>query len=255
MSLSVSRFGPLVEVELRGPHHNAINVATWHALAEEFHRFASDDRIRCIVIGGADGNFAAGADIAEFNTQRHDLASVRHYHENVIAPALFAIAGCPHPVIAKIEGFCIGGGLEIAASCDLRYASESAQFGVPIARLGFSMAPDEMQALLSVASPALARELLLEGRILDASEAYLKGLVTSVVAAGELDAAVTAAVARINAGAPLAARINKRLLHAITHHNLTAAARAAGFDYAESADHREGVAAFLARRSPTFSGS
>jgi enoyl-CoA hydratase/carnithine racemase len=255
MSLSVSRNGPLVEVELRGPHHNAISMAMWRALTEEFTRFASDEKIRCVVISGANGNFAAGADIHEFTELRRDLASVRKYHEDVIAPALAAVARCPHPVIAKIEGFCIGGGLELAACCDMRYASESAQFGVPIARLGFSLAPDEMVALYGLAGPAVTRELLLEARLLDAQEAYSKGLLTSVVSHAELDLAVEAAVGRVTLGAPLAARLNKRLLWVLARQGLTETERAAAFGYAESDDHREGVAAFLAHRTPTFRGS
>jgi enoyl-CoA hydratase len=254
MSLSVSRDGPLVEVELRGPHHNAINAAMWRALTEEFTRFGADEKIRCVIVSGANGNFAAGADIGEFPELRHDLQSVRAYHEHVIAPALSAIARCPHPVIARIEGFCIGGGLELAACCDMRYAADSAQFGVPIARLGFALAPDEMLALYALAGPAVTRELLLEARLLDAHEAFAKGLVTGVVPLGELGLAVDTAVARVTAGAPLAARLNKRLLWALSHGGLTEVERAAAFGYAESEDHKEGVAAFLAHRPPEFRG-
>ncbi|WP_416049480.1 enoyl-CoA hydratase/isomerase family protein [Cupriavidus basilensis] len=235
---------------------NAISVAMWRALAQGFADLSADPSLRCVVVRGADGNFAAGADIAEFPEERGDAAALRRYHEAVIAPALAAIAGCLHPTLAMIEGVCVGGGLEIACHCDLRIAADDSRFGVPINRLGFPMAPGELTGLLALAGRAVTLEILLEGRVFDAAEAREKGLLTRVVPAAVLGEEVAAAVKRIVAGAPLAARINKQSIRRLAPAPapLTAAELDAHFRYGDSADHAEGVAAFLARRPPRFSG-
>src|SRR5690606_12394491 len=121
--------------------------------------------------------------IREFPRERADHDLVQHYHREVLAPALRAVAMCPHPVVAAIEGVCVGGGLEIACQCDLRIAADSARFGVPIGRLGFPMAPDEMRGLLALAGRAATLAILLEGRVFDAAEAQRLGLLTRVVPA------------------------------------------------------------------------
>ena len=255
MSLVVVRHGACVFVTLQGAHHNAIDQATWVALRDTFEPLESDEALRCVVISGAAGHFAAGADITEFPALRASLAGVRHYHEDIIAPALDAIRHSAAPVIAKISGDCIGGGLEIAASCDLRYAADNARFGAPIGRLGFSMAPEELAALLRVASPAVCAELLFEGRLLDGAEAAARGLVTRVVKAELLDVAVDEAIRRIVTQAPRAQRINKVLLRTLTAAALDEAQRLFAFSYAETSDHQEGVTAFLERREPHFTNN
>ncbi|WER45262.1 enoyl-CoA hydratase-related protein [Cupriavidus sp. WKF15] len=236
---------------------NAISAQMWLALADGFTRLSADTSLRCVVVRGADGNFAAGADIAEFPIVRGDESAVRRYHMEIIAPALEAIAGCPHPTVAMIEGVCVGGGLEIACHCDLRIAADNSRFGVPINRLGFPMAPGELQGLLALAGRAVALEILLEGRVFDAAEAREKGLLTRVVPAGALAAEVDATVRRITAGAPVAARINKATIRRLSPQPepLSAKELAAHFAYAEGGDHAEGVAAFLARRPPRFEGN
>lgn len=236
---------------------NAISAQMWDALTEGFTRLSADPSLRCVVVRGADGNFAAGADIAEFPTERGDEAAVRRYHMETIAPALAAIAGCLHPTVAMIEGVCVGGGLEIACHCDLRIAADNSRFGVPINRLGFPMAPGELKGLLALAGRAVVLEILLEGRVFDAAEAREKGLLTRVVPAGGVAAEVDATVRRITAGAPVAARINKATIGRLSPQPapLSAEELAAHFAYAEGGDHAEGVAAFLARRPPQFQGN
>ncbi|OZI30344.1 enoyl-CoA hydratase [Bordetella genomosp. 10] len=250
------REGGLVFVTLDHPGRmNAITVAMWRQLAQTFAALSADLSVRCIVVAGAGGHFAAGADIREFPRERRDRSAVQDYHRNTLAPALRAIADCPHPVVASIEGVCIGGGLEIASQCDLRIAAASARFGVPINRLGFPMAPDEMQGLLALAGRAATLELLLEGRILDAAEASARGLLTRVVPDAELAAETRKCAARILRGAPLAARINKRTLRRLERgHPLEDEEYPGFFSYADSHDHQEGVRAFLAGEEPTFSG-
>ncbi len=252
----LGRDGAIARVTLSHPGRlNAITVAMWQQLRETFEVLSADDGLRCVVVAGEGGNFAAGADIREFPRVRGDRAAVQHYHREVLAPALRAVAHCPHPVVAEIEGVCVGGGLEIASQCDLRIAAQSSRFGVPINRLGFPMAPDEMQGLLALAGRAATLAILLEGRVFDAAEALRLGLLTRAVPDGEVPGAVRDCVAGILRGAPLAARINKRqsrrLLDAAP---LSEAEYEDYFSYADSRDHREGVRAFLAGQSPTFTG-
>lgn len=256
-TVTFARDGAVGTVTLSHPGKlNAISVAMWQALASGFATLAADTSLRCVVVRGADGNFAAGADIAEFPDVRGDEASLRRYHVDVIAPALAAVSGCPHPTLAMIEGVCVGGGLEIACNCDLRIAATGSRFGVPINRLGFPMAPGELRGLLALVGRAATLEILLEGRVFDAAEAERKGLLTRVVADAALAAEIEATVSRLCTGAPLAARINKATITRLAPapEPLTEAELDAHFAYARSRDHAEGVAAFLARRPPDFSG-
>lgn len=253
----LERDGPIALVTLSHPGRlNAITVSMWKELARVFAELSADDGLRCVVVRGEGGNFAAGADISEFPRERADLAGVRHYHTRILAPALEAIGSCMHPVIAAIEGVCVGGGLEIASRCDLRIAAAGSRFGVPINRLGFPMAPDEMLGLLSLAGRAVTLEILLEGRVFGAAEAMSKGLLTRVVPDAELHADVMRCARRLARGAPLAARINKQTVARLSPapEPLTDAELDMFFRYAESRDHHEGVRAFLAGVEPEFTG-
>lgn len=224
----------------------------WEALRSTFDQLSTDDTVRCVVVRGAGGHFAAGADISEFAQVRHDRASGTHYHMNVIAPALTAVATCPHPTVAAIEGNCVGGGLEIAASCDLRIAQRQARFGIPIHRLGFPLAPLEMQAVLALVGKAVTLELLLEGQLLNADTACVKGLVQHVT--DTLDKSLQTTIENILRGSPEAARISKRLArhYAESSQPLTADQLDAAFAYLDSENYRAGIAAFLGKRPPPF---
>ena len=203
---------------------------------------------------GEGGNFAAGADIAEFATHRNNAEQGIHYHTGFVTPALHAITQCIHPTIAAIEGACVGGGLEIACACDLRIASASSRIGIPIQRLGFALAPDEMQGLLQLVGLATTLELLLEGRVYDAAEAMHKGLLHRIVDDVASNAQETAQ--RIASGAPLAARMNKQLARRLNplQGKLTAQEFLDAFLLLNSSDYREGVDAFLNHRKPDFKG-
>ncbi len=253
-TVQLEKTGEIATLTLNNPEKlNAINLAMWQQLAENMLEIAVDRSIRCVVIRGAgDEAFAAGGDLEEFVTGRATLAQALHYHGEV-ARALTAIADCPHPTVALIRGACIGGGLEIAGSCDLRICGEGARFGAPINKVGFSMYPGEMEALLRLAGEAVLKEILLEGRILNASEAYAKGLVTRVVPDAQLADEAYATARRIAAGAPLVAGWHKQWIKRLLNDQpLSDEEKAASFAFLDTEDYQEGLAAFLEKRKPVF---
>jgi len=257
-AVTVTVEGRVATVRLATPGKmNALSVAYWEALRAAFVALAANRQVRAIVLRGHEGNFAAGADISEFTTVRADVEQGTRYHEETVKGALQAIAECPIPSVALIEGACVGGGLEIACSCDLRVAATSARFGVPINRLGFPLAHSELMAMLGLVGRAVALEILLEGRVFGAAEAYDKGLLTRVVDDDLVEAEAYAAAERIAAGSPMAARANKRWIRRLApvQEPLSAAEIREHFAFFDSADYREGVRAFIAKTKPEFPDS
>lgn len=235
---------------------NAVSVAMWQRLRALFEGLAErEPALRCVILRGEGGCFVSGGDIEEFPAFRFDAARLRHFHEQIVAPALDALYRCDIPLVAQIERACVGGGLEIACQCDLRIAGAGSRFGAPIARLGFPMAPDELAGVARVAGLATAAEILLEARLLDAATALQRGLVHRVVPDAEVAAEAEATARRIAAGAPRAARLNKRTLRLVAaQFHFSEAERAALAAYAEGPDHREGITAFIEKRAPQFTG-
>jgi enoyl-CoA hydratase/carnithine racemase len=252
----VERDGAIATVVLNRPDKlNALTKPMWQRLGEAMHGLSADDTLRCVVLRGAGGKaFAPGNDIGEFATERSNAVQGKAYGR-VMHGALDAIAQCVHPTVALIEGICVGGGLEIAALCDLRICGESSRFGVPINKLGLVMAHAELAALLQLAGRATTLEMVLEGRVFGAREALDKRLVHRVVADAEVAAEAYATAQRIAAGAPLVARWHKQFLRRLeTRQPLTEAERDAGFACYDSEDFRIGVRAFLAKTVPEFVG-
>ena len=179
----VTRDGPAATVSLSNPgKRNALTVTMWRELAAVMAQLSADDALRCVVLRGAGSEaFAAGADIAEFATVRNTAEQGKVYHRELVYGALRAVGECRHPTVAMIHGACAGGGLELACQCDLRIAGHGARFGVPINRLGFAIAYDELAALLPLVGRAAALEILVEGRMWSAEEAQAKGLLTRLV--------------------------------------------------------------------------
>jgi enoyl-CoA hydratase len=179
----VARDGVIATVVLSNPAKlNALTVAMWPALAGAMDALSADETVRCIVLRGAGREaFSAGADIAEFATERDNADQGRRYHREYVHGALKAVGECRHPTVAMIHGPCVGGGLEIACACDVRISGLSGRFGVPINRLGFAIAYDELAAVLPLTGRAVALEILLEGRVWDAQRALEKGLLSRVV--------------------------------------------------------------------------
>lgn len=251
----LSRSGDIATVTLSHPDKlNALNAAMWRRLREVMAQVSADESLRCVILRGAGEAFAAGGDLEEFRTARATVDLALAYHE-AVGTALDAIADCPHPTVAAILGPCVGGGLEIACACDLRIAGESAKFGAPIMKLGFSMYPGELSGLLRLAGPAVAKEILLEGRLLTAAEAYAKGLLTRVVSDAEVFAEAQAAAVRIASGAPLVARWHKQwIARLLEDRPLTEDEKRESFAFLDSADYAEGLTAFLEKRPPRFQG-
>ena len=202
--------------------------------------------------GAGEKAFSPGNDIAEFATARSNKAQAIEYGRAMHETAA-ALEACPHPLVAQIHGICVGGGLEIAALCDLRICGTGSRFGVPIKNLGLVMAYAEMAPLVRLVGRAVTLEILLEGRIMDASEALAKGLVTRVVADEDVAAQTLAAAQRIAEGAPLVARWHKKFARRLADTRpLADAERDECFDCFDTEDFREGYAAFLAKRKPAF---
>ena len=251
----VKKDGVITFVTLSNPAKlNAIDSAMWRSLAQTFTDLSQDTSLRCVIVCGDGDNFAAGADIEEFASVRNTIKQGIEYHTDIIARALESIATCLHPTVAAIEGVCIGGGLEIACACDLRIASPMSRFGIPINRLGFPLAPGELQGLLHLVGKAAVLEILLEGRVFDATEAKEKRLIHRI--SDDVPAEVSAVARRIAQGAPLAARFNKQLIRrmASAPEPLTEQELRAAFTFLESDDYREGLQSFLQKRDPDFIG-
>jgi enoyl-CoA hydratase/carnithine racemase len=255
-SVLVSRDGAIATVTLNKPERlNALDRSMWRELGRVFGALDADEDLRCVVLRGAgDKAFAAGADIAEFATERANAAQAREYGR-VVQAAMDAVARCRHPVIAVIHGACVGGGLELAAVCDLRLCGESSRFGVPVKNLGLVMAYGELRGLVDLVGRAVALEIVLEGRVFGAEEARAKGLVNRVLPDAQVEAEAAATAQRIAEGAPLVARWHKKFARRLADPNpLTPEEYDESFACFDTEDYRIGYRAFLAKRKPEFRG-
>lgn len=249
--------GAVGRVTISSPRRrNALTVEMWRKLRQAFNELAQRNDVHCIVLRGDGGNFAAGADISEFPRERFDMASGRRYHLEVIEPALDAIRQAPQPVIAAIEGSCVGGGLEIISVCDVRLAARGARFGAPVGKLGFPLALPELVPLLRLVGLSLASDLLLTGRLLTADEALMGELVQRVAPADGMDALIEEFVGAVLESSPLAARLNKSNLRMLAEQGgrYTQVQLDESFRFFDSSDYTEGLNAFLAHRKPKFHG-
>ncbi|MEJ8847347.1 enoyl-CoA hydratase/isomerase family protein [Variovorax rhizosphaerae] len=251
-TVEVRREGAMAFVTLSHPGRlNAMSRAMWLALRSNFEALSADEALRCILVRGESGAFCAGGDISEYPSFRFEEQSLRTFHEDEVWAGLQAMLDCPVPMVAQIEGACMGAGIEIASCCDIRMAAASAKFGAPIAKLGFPMAPREAALVQRAVGDVLARDMLLAASVHGAQRLYEAGFLLQVVPDDELPAAALAHASRIAALAPAAARLNKATFLAL---NRSAASELVptAYRYADSPEHREGIAAFLAKRSPVF---
>jgi 2-oxoglutaroyl-CoA hydrolase len=219
-------------------------------LAGVFAELEADDAARVVVLTGAGGSFTAGGDIAGFlEASAEELSRLA---ENVGAPER-----CPKPVIAKLQGYAFGVGLELALACDFRIASDDVQLALPEVKLGMIPGSGGTQRLARLIGLGRAKDAILRGRRIAAAEALALGLVTEVVPVADLDAAVARLIGELLALSPLALATAKEVLDAAYELPLSEGLALEGRAYArlrESHDFREGVEAFLEKRPPRFEG-
>lgn len=254
--VTVERQGDIATVTLNQEAKlNAVSLAMWDWIGEVFTELDADDSLRCVILRGAgDRAFSVGADISEFEEHRSTAAKAKRYGKRTHG-ALAKIVDCRHPVIARIDGLCVGGGLELACTADLRICSQRARFGIPIKRLGLVVAYAELAPLVQLVGPSNAKEILMEGNIFDAARAYDMGLVNRVVEDDKLDDEIHATAKRIAEGAPLVARWHKKFTaRLMSPKPLTKAERDESFDCFGTEDFQIGYKAFLAKQKPEFKG-
>ncbi|MFN0074017.1 MAG: enoyl-CoA hydratase-related protein [Chloroflexota bacterium] len=255
----VQRRGAIATLVLHHPRRrNAMTVAMWDRLGVVARELNDDSSVAVIILRGSGVDaFSAGADISEFDEQRSTPEKALAYSHRV-HHALEGLVNASKPTIAMVSGYCVGGGCELAIAMDMRIVADGATFGIPAARLGISIAFDDIKRLVDLVGPAYASEILFTGRRLSAERALQIGLVNQVVAAEDLERLTYEIAEEIAGSAPTSVAWSKRAIKLILRDpGLTTApdrdaqaAQAFGTD-----DFREGVRAFLEKRPPKFLGT
>jgi enoyl-CoA hydratase len=236
---------------------NAMSLDMWQGLGIAAEALERDPETRVVVLKGAGGKaFVSGADISEFEKHRADAAQKKTY-DAVAARGHAGLAALSKPLVAMIEGYCVGGGLAIALAADVRFAAANAQFAIPAARLGLGYDYRGVAALARLVGPSAAKDILFSARFLDASEALRLGLLNFVVEPAELETQVMAYAARIAQNAPLTVQAAKRAIQVFEGYSDSQKAEeisALVLRCFDSDDYKEGRRAFLAKRPPQFQG-
>jgi enoyl-CoA hydratase len=236
---------------------NAMSLDMWEGLGHALVELRDDAEVRVVILAGAgDKAFVSGADISQFEKNRHNAQASEEYAKKSAAQRAL-LADYPKPIIACIRGFCLGGGMQVAMSADIRIASDNSQFGIPAAKLGIAYGYDGLKNLVSLVGPSWARLIMYTGMKIDAAEAVRIGLVDRVVPdAGLWDA--TMEIARtISGNAPLAIQAAKITIAQVLKDpdkRDTDAIKAIGTACMDSEDFREGRTAFMEKRKPRFKG-
>ncbi|MCR9277835.1 MAG: enoyl-CoA hydratase [Pseudomonadaceae bacterium] len=237
--------------------HNALSLDMWQGMGDAFAAFEDDDDVRVIVMRGAGGKaFVSGADISEFDSKRSNAQQKQEYGA-IAGRATKALATCSKPVIALIEGYCIGGGLATALGADIRIATNKSTFGIPAGRLGLGYEYASVAKLSHVVGPSNARHILLSAELFGAEQALDYGLIHQMVDHDNIDEIVTNYSRNVAANAPLTLRAVKASLAAFERGGRPdeiAAAEALVADCFDSEDYKEGRRAFRDKRTPDFTG-
>jgi enoyl-CoA hydratase/carnithine racemase len=236
---------------------NAVSFDMWSAVPATFAALDADPAVRVVVIAGdGDKAFISGADISQFEKLRGTAEAQAEYNR-AVEKAYLAPMHCSKPVIARIRGICIGGGLGFAAACDLRICSEDAVFRMPAARLGLGYSPTGVRRFMNVIGAANTCDIFFTARKFDAQEALRMGFVSRVVPAAQLEQAVAETCALIAENAPLTVAAAKfavqQALKDPAERDMAKAVHLVETCFA-SADHQEGRKAFMEKRKPSFSG-
>jgi len=245
-------------VTLNNPaRRNAISLDMWQAMDAAFARFEADSAVRVVVMRGAGGKaFAAGADISQFEDQRKNAEQAEEY-ARISRAGRDRIGGFSKPLIAMIEGYCIGGGVLLAALADIRIGAENSVYGIPAARLGLGYPFDSVEKIVGLVGPAVAKELLFTARRFDAARAQAVGLINLSVPSDVLEDEVRAMAAEIAQNAPLTIQLVKFEVAQVKRDAAERDMRGVEariktcFD---SADYRNGRQAFMEKRTPIFEG-
>ena len=232
---------------------NALNDQLMDELTAALDVAEADDAVRCMVITGSERAFAAGADIKEMMSKDY----VQAYREDFITRNWERVTRCRKPVIAAVSGFALGGGCELAMMCDLIIASDTAKFGQPEITLGVSPGAGGTQRLTRLVGKSKAMDMILTGRMMDATEAESAGLVSRVVPAASLIEEALAAAAKIAALSPISMMLTKEMVNAAYETTLYEGVRLERRLFHSMfalADQKEGMAAFSEKRKAEFKG-
>ena len=237
--------------------HNAVSLEMWDAVSRILDDFASDPNINVVVITGAGGKaFVSGADISKFGDERSNKEAVAHYNTTV-ERAYTRLHEFPKPTIAMIRGYCIGGGLGLAVSCDMRICSDNSRFALPAAKLSLGYGYNGLKRFVDLVGPAFTKEIFYTARQFSAAEAKEMGLVNRVLPEAELEAFVKDYAEMIGGNAPLTIKAVKTITTEILKEEAKrdlSRCTAAVQDCFDSEDYIEGRDAFLQKRKPVFKG-
>lgn len=255
-TLQIRREGPIGTIVFSNAEkYNAMTADMWRALPPRMAELEDDASIRVIVlVGDGDKAFVSGADVSQFGAERTDTAAQQRYNEMVEA-AYVAPARATKPVIAQIRGICMGGGLGLAAACDIRVCADDARFRMPAGRLGLGYSQTGVHRFVALLGVQNTYDIFFSARIFDAAEALRMGFVSRVVAAAQLDDVVRTLTAAIADNAPLTAKAIKTTINAYLRNpaDTDAADAQQAIDRCNASDdYREGVLAFAEKRKPVF---
>src|SRR5580658_7627489 len=236
---------------------NAMSMEMWIGLGEILAEYEADDTISVVVLSGAgDKAFVSGADISQFEKNRHNADAQKEY-DRLTGIGRERFHAFPKPIIARIRGFCMGGGLAIAMATDLRIASGDSQFGIPAARLSIAYAPDAVRRLIDLVGPAHARMILYTAKRIDSAEAERIGLINKMTTEETLNDVVLEVARTIADNAPLSVAASKLTINEMlkdeSQRDMAAIKRMSETCF-NSADYKEGRTAFMEKRSPKFVG-